>query len=207
MFHKANEIIKHAIETHEGGFVNHPADRGGATNMGITIKTLSDWRGAPQTVENVRQLTLDEAIEIYQKKYWDRARIGQLPPFLRYAVYDFAINAGPRRAVLTLQDLCGARRDGVAGPKTREALEEKIASDGPQKVLEEYLERRLAFFQKIIDRNPSQSVFKEGWFNRVHWFKENMNQLIDTKEEITEDDKNEATGVSCWFKQRREYND
>jgi lysozyme family protein len=64
---------------HEGGFVNHPKDPGGATNMGITIGTLSAWRGNRVTVEAVRDLTKDEALRIYRRQYWGRCARGRPP--------------------------------------------------------------------------------------------------------------------------------
>jgi hypothetical protein len=58
------------ILAREGGFVNHPADRGGPTNFGVTQATLASWRGREATIDDVRSLTIDEARDIYRTKYY-----------------------------------------------------------------------------------------------------------------------------------------
>lgn len=81
----------------EGGYVNHPRDPGGATNMGITHKTLADWRGGPVTIAEVRTLTKSEAITIYRKKYADPINFDNLFPGVNLIVLDSAINSGVSR--------------------------------------------------------------------------------------------------------------
>ena len=103
---------------HEGGFVNHPRDPGGATNFGITRETLSRARGCPVSVEDVRRLTRGEAASIYRSLYWKTVRADDLPRGLDLAVFDLAVNSGPKGAVTMLQDVLGVKADGLIGPVT-----------------------------------------------------------------------------------------
>jgi lysozyme family protein len=69
------------ISQWEGGFVNHPDDPGGATNMGITIGTLSRWLGRKATVEDVKNLTREEANKIYRAYYWEPSGASKAPDY------------------------------------------------------------------------------------------------------------------------------
>ncbi|MCD6073099.1 MAG: hypothetical protein K0S42_3615 [Microvirga sp.] len=114
----------HAVELvlqHEGGFVHHAQDPGGATKFGITRETLSRVRGRPATIEDVRALTRAEAVAVYRRLYWDAVRGDDLPPGLDLAVFDLAVNSGPARAVRMLQTVLGVAVDGIVGPVTLEA--------------------------------------------------------------------------------------
>jgi hypothetical protein len=62
----------------EGGYVNHPADPGGATNMGITQRVLADWRGRSVTAADVKALTRAEAAGIYRRLYWEMVNCDSL---------------------------------------------------------------------------------------------------------------------------------
>ena len=102
----------------EGGFVDDPQDPGGATNWGITLEGLSEWRGKRCTVADVKALSLDEATEIYNARYWLPMGGPDLPAGLDLTVFDFGINAGPGRSIPMLQRLVGQVADGRMGPKT-----------------------------------------------------------------------------------------
>ena len=107
---------------HEGGYVDHPSDPGGATNMGITRKTLARWRQVSPWWKldkaAVRGLERAEAARIYRASYWDTSRAGLLPAGLDLALFDFAVNSGPDRAVRLLQAELGVVADGRIGPLT-----------------------------------------------------------------------------------------
>lgn len=81
---------------HEGGYVDHPKDPGGATNMGITQAALSDWRDRPVSRFEVRTLTRVEADAIYRARYWNAVRGDDLPPGLDLVAFDGAVNSGPQ---------------------------------------------------------------------------------------------------------------
>lgn len=94
---------------YEGGFVNHPRDPGGATNLGITRATLARWRGRPVTVSEVRNLKRDEAAAIYRKWYWDAVGGDTLPYGVDLMAFDIAVNMGPGRALTWLHETSNMR--------------------------------------------------------------------------------------------------
>lgn len=102
----------------EGGFTLDPRDSGGATNMGITLATLSHWRGTACTPADVRELGAAEATTIYRALYWQAMNCAALPPGADLLVFDFGVNAGPARAAKMLQAELGVAADGVVGPMT-----------------------------------------------------------------------------------------
>lgn len=151
----------------EGGYVDHPSDPGGATNMGITRQTLARWRAvtpwwALEKAE-VKALTRAEAAEIYRALYWQRCRGDDLPAGLDLALFDFAVNSGPDRAIRTLQDFLGVKADGHIGPITLSALAERVTSIGAGGVIEALCELRLGF----LGRLDLFAVFGRGWRARV----------------------------------------
>jgi len=156
-----------AVLKQEGGYSDHPADPGGATNMGITRRTLADWRGVSpwQSLDpaEVKALTREEAAGIYRARYWEAVAADHLPAGLDLAVFDFAVNSGPVRAVRTLQELVGTDPDGILGPRTLAAIEERARRGGLRLLIEVYCDRRRAFLQALA----TFPVFGRGWTNRV----------------------------------------
>lgn len=144
---------------HEGGYVDDPRDPGGATNMGITIGTLSDWLGRPATKDEVRNLPRDIAEAIYHKRYWLPVLGDALGPGVDLAVFDYAVNSGPGRAIRSLQRAVGAQPDGVMGPATLAAL----AGRDRSALVQDICDRRIAFFQSL----DTFDAFGRGWMRRV----------------------------------------
>jgi lysozyme family protein len=142
----------------EGGFVNHPADPGKATNMGITQKTLSDWRGEEVGPEDVVQLDKTEATNIYLARYWQAVRGDQLPSGLDVYCADFAVGSGPARAAKILQKLVGAEADSFIGPLTLEAIRKR----DPLQLLLDYHAARMEFLLSL----KTWDTFGRGWTNR-----------------------------------------
>ena len=121
----AIDTILDEIIRREGGYVNHPADRGGPTNFGITAQTLGNWRqlGRPATAAEVQALTEAEALAIYRQQYITGPGFEAIThPALLHLLVDAAVHSGPKRAVQWLQTSLGVAADGVIGPKTRAAL-------------------------------------------------------------------------------------
>ena len=159
----------------EGGYVNHPADRGGPTKFGITQRTLSTWLGRPVSAEEVRTLDVDTAREIYEQNYYTAPRIDTLPEEIQPLVFDCAVNHGPRRAISFVQRVINEAGfgpidiDGTLGPQTRAAAE--VA----QQEMEGFfcnaiVEERLTFYETLaLDR--SQAPFIRGWRARAESFR------------------------------------
>lgn len=144
----------------EGGYVNDPNDPGRATNMGITQKTLSDWRGEEVGPEDVAQLTKQEATNIYLARYWQAVRGDQLPSGLDVYCADFAVGSGPARAAKILQTLVGAEADSFIGPLTMQAVRAK----DPLKLLLDYHAARMEFLLGL----STWDKFGRGWTNRCN---------------------------------------
>ena len=143
----------------EGGFVNHPKDPGGMTNLGCTKVTWEEFVGHPVSEADMRALTPDDVAPLYKRKYWDRASCDLLPSGLDYAVFDAAINSGPGRAVKWLQEVAGTPVDGSIGPKTLSA----VNAFSPLEIIAHYNDKRLQFLESL----PTWGTFGKGWGNRV----------------------------------------
>jgi lysozyme family protein len=154
-FDKALEYVLH----HEGGFVDHPRDPGGATNLGCTKATWEKWIGRPCTVDEIKALTPVDVAPLYRQKYWDKVKGDDLPTGVDYCVFDTAINSGPKRAAKFLQEAIGVKTDGAIGPITLKAV---MAAD-PRQVIDAYSAARLLFLKEL----PTWDVFGRGWERRV----------------------------------------
>src|SRR3990167_8381454 len=152
-----------AVLKHEGGYVDHPRDPGGATNLGITIGTLRTYRGRAVTKADVKALTRAEAAAIYRKNYWDKIRGDELPKGVDYAVFDFAVNSGMGRAIPFLQRVVSVTADGKFGPATMEAMRQME----PSAIVAMLCARRLAWLQTL----GTWSTFGKGWASRVNGVK------------------------------------
>jgi len=144
---------------HEGGYVDHPRDPGGATNRGITLETLSRWRGRPVSKAEVKALSLEEAGAIYRANYWNVVKGDDLPAGVDYAVFDFAVNSGPQRAAKHLQAIVETKADGVIGPKTLAA----VCAKDPAEIIRRLTRSRLDFLSRL----PTWRTFGKGWRKRV----------------------------------------
>lgn len=139
---------------HEGGFVDHPKDPGGATNYGITQR-VARARGY---TGGMRDLPLSVAISIYRSDYWEPIKADQLPDHLRFHVFDAAVNSGPGQAVRWLQQAAGfstQQQDGIIGPRTLSAA----SMISPAK----YSAIRLRFMTEL----STWATFGKGWARRI----------------------------------------
>lgn len=143
----------------EGGYVDHPADPGGATNMGITRATLAAWRGAPVSKQDIRALKRDEVAAIYRAHYWQAAHCSGLPGGVDIAVFDLAVNSGVSRAMRLMQRTLGVNEDGRFGKMTAEALHQAE----PTVVIKGLCARRRDFLKGL----STFRIFGRGWMARV----------------------------------------
>lgn len=164
----STEGILSDILRREGGFINHPADRGGPTNFGITLATLTEYRGRPASVDELKALTPVDAELIYRVQYvykFDAVKNDEL----RALIVDSAVNHGVGRATQWLQEALGVRADGQIGPISRAALG-ALDQEGYAKVYRTVLRKRAIFYGQIVKRDPSQAAFIEGWLRRLAEF-------------------------------------
>jgi len=151
--------LKHLL-VHEGGFVNHPKDPGGMTNLGVTAKVWSEWVGHDVNEKIMRELTPASVAPLYKRKYWDAVRADELLSGVDYCVFDCAVNSGPGRAIKFLQSCVGATPDGGFGPATMAAVN-KVRD--AKKLIEDYSNERLEFLMSL----PTFDTFGKGWSRRI----------------------------------------
>ena len=150
------------VLVHEGGFVDHPQDPGGATNKGVTLAVFQRFFGAAMTTADLKAITDDQLQDLYKTDYWDKCKCDALPDGVDYVVFDQAVNSGPRRSAKWLQAVIGVAVDGGIGPNTIAAASTFVALDA----VNQMCDVRLAFLRGI--RNGSQwATFGRGWQARV----------------------------------------
>ena len=159
-----------AILHHEGGYVDHPKDPGGRTNLGCTQRVWEEWVGHPVDEKTMRGLTPELVAPLYKAKYWDKIKGDELPNGVDYAVFDAAINSGPGRAAKWLQTTVGAVPDGAIGAGTLA----KVAAMDAEDIVEKYQVTRLAFMQSL----PTWDTFGKGWGRRVTEVKEAALKMV-----------------------------
>jgi lysozyme family protein len=143
----------------EGGFVNHPSDPGGMTNLGVTKATWENWVGRASDEAEMRSLTPEKVEPLYKKKFWDAVRADELPVGLDYLMFDFAVNAGPGRAIKVMQSAAGTTPDGALGPITMSAVQ---AAD-PVILIIEFSHAKEDFYRSL----NTFATFGKGWLNRI----------------------------------------
>lgn len=140
---------------HEGDFSDHKDDPGGKTRFGVTeaVAREAGYQG------DMRELPVELAQKIYLERYWRPISADDLPPGIRYAVFDAAVNSGPGQAIRWLQRALGVTADGVIGPKTLAAA---YAQDTNSLRLR-LLAQRLRFMAGL----PNWPAFSRGWARRI----------------------------------------
>lgn len=143
------------ILQHEGGYVNDPADPGGETNFGISKRNFPNV--------DIRNLTVDQAKEIYRTNYWNRVMGDQIQDDeLALNVFDFAVNAGTGTSARIIQKIVGAGVDGVIGNNTISA----INRFDPRVAVKEFQKGRILHYVDLVKNNTSLLRFLSGWINR-----------------------------------------
>ena len=143
----------------EGGFVNHPKDPGGMTNLGVTRSAWEAFINRKVTEDEMRALTPELVKPFYKALYWDRLKGDVLPDGVDYAAYDFAVNSGPHRAAQYLQEIAGVTADGMIGPKSIEAIKSCDAKETADAICD----MRLDFLKRLA----TFDTFGKGWTGRV----------------------------------------
>lgn len=154
----------------EGGFVNDPVDKGGATNMGVTIGT---WRSVGYDkdgdgdidVDDLHLLDKEDVIErVLRPHYWNRWRADEI---LNQSVANILVDwvwASGTHGIKRPQRILGVTPDGIVGPKTLAA----VNSMDPMELHFRIKNDRIKFIDEICQRDPSQERFRKGWMNRIN---------------------------------------
>lgn len=138
------------ILQHEGGYVNDPRDPGGETKYGISKRAYPG--------ENIKDLAVDRAGELYKRDYWDKLRCDELPPAVAVVAFDIAVNQGPGAAVKILQEAVRATQDGILGPKTIEAAK-KMGHRAAAEMTAIRIRRYIV--------TPNFATYGAGWIRRA----------------------------------------
>ena len=154
-YEKCLEAILH----HEGGYVNHPQDPGGETNLGVTKRVYEEWGGN----KDMKDLLVEDVAPIYKKNYWDRVKGDSLPSGLDICIFDFGVNAGPGRAAKYIQTQIGTIADGGIGPNTLAKLNEYLSKTPIEKAIRDYQSVRQDYYEQL----STFATFGKGWTRRV----------------------------------------
>lgn len=161
-----------AVLVHEGGYSNHPKDPGGATMKGVTQRVYNAYRqNKGQSIQTVKNISQTELEDIYYQQYWMACKADNLPSGLDYAVFDYAVNSGPSRAIKHLQEILGVKQDGLMGNVTISAAYSK-ATVG---IINDLCERRMRFLKGL----PTWDTFDEGWTRRVNGVLSKANKMAE----------------------------
>ena len=148
---------------HEGGYTNDSRDRGNWTTGAIGQGELKGTKYGVSAMAypdlDIKNLTVDQAKEIYRRDYWNKLQLDQLPDAVRFDLFDAAINSGIGNAAKFLQRAAGVTADGAIGPKTIAAAN---AMD-PAKLDKRINGYRLMFLCDITTFN----TYGKGWVRRV----------------------------------------
>ena len=148
-----------SVIVHEGGYVDNPADPGGATNLGCTKAVWEQYVGHSVTKDDIKALTKDDVKPLYKRRYWDAIHGDALPSGLDYCIFDCAINSGVGRASKFIQQIVGVPADGAIGNNTIAA----ISQINPVTLINEFSDKRQAFLEGL----DAFSTFGKGWTRRV----------------------------------------
>lgn len=152
------DIFSRCVEIilkNEGGYINHPSDPGGETNMGIAKKFYPDI--------DIKNLTRIQAIEIYHKDYWNKMNLLDIyDENLVLHLFDMGVNAGIKTAIKMIQRIVEAKADGIIGNETI-----GLINDYPDDLTELYKQERKKYYFSLARRKPELQVFLRGWLNRI----------------------------------------
>ena len=147
----------------EGGFVDNPSDKGGATKYGVTLNTLSEYMGKECTVDDIKNLPVDTAYKIFKDRYFIKSGIVNIRDYnLQAIMLDTAVNSGEGRAVKLLQQALGIKDDGIIGAVTIQFANAAMI----EPLRKKYMSLRIRFLGRIIEKDHTQATFAAGWLNR-----------------------------------------
>lgn len=169
------KMIKNII-AREGGYVDHPSDRGGATKYGITSKALINYLGRSVDKEDIKNVSKNDAYEIYYLQYFKTPKIDEIPVSLQEKILDMSVNHGPTRAIKILQRVIVKQGmsiavDGIIGTKTLGALDNVTLEKGDTTILNSLVDERVWFYERIVKHDETQRVFLAGWVSRAESFR------------------------------------
>ena len=145
----------------EGGLCNDSGDPGGLTNFGISQRAYPDI--------DIRNLTQQEAKDIYKKDYWDANNLGSIiDQPTAGKLLDMAVNMGSYRMGMILQQAltqdfrCAINVDGKIGPETIKASNQQGIY-----LLQKLRNRSVQFYEDLVQERPEEAKFLNDWLQRA----------------------------------------
>ena len=169
------------VVVREGGFVDNPFDRGGATQLGISLRYLRNKgidldSDGDTDAHDIRLVTPEIAVTFYREDFYHSPRYNLLPMPIAAPVVDAAVMSSPRRASRMLQRAVNRlveqrlRVDGHVGPATAAAAQSAVEEHGEYRVIAIFTYERIRFYGRIVARDRSQYEFYRGWIDRAAEF-------------------------------------
>ncbi len=154
----------------EGGWSNHPSDRGGKTKFGVTQATLDHHNRQRDDKLSLRALTIKQAADVYYHEFWLAMRINTLPHTVQGLMFDWGVHSG-FFAIRSMQRHFKLKPDGVVGPRTRAAVAAQTKfGDTSRALLRALAVRRMKHLCRLVRRDRKQGDFIVGWFDRVSYW-------------------------------------
>ena len=164
-------VLAPFILSWEGGYVNHPNDKGGATKYGVT---LAQWKIAGYDKDgdgdidanDIKLLSVEDYLMVFRRYYWDVVQADLIKDqAVANIIVDFCYNSGIGK-IKQIQSIVGAFPDGKVGKDTLLAI--NTYKGGQQALFKVIWNYRYNFYVNIAKNNPSQKVFLNGWLNRLN---------------------------------------
>lgn len=156
----------------EGGFSNHPADKGGATNRGITLERYEEYLGRKSTPEELKNIDYPTVKAIYNLYYWKVLNLDQiLDQSIATALFDIGVLCGPGTSIRFAQEILGL----PATKKADAATIKTLNNTTDEKFIPAFADRVIKYFNDIVNNKPSQHVFLKGWTRRGNRLRELVN--------------------------------
>ncbi|MAZ73701.1 MAG: hypothetical protein CMC70_11220 [Flavobacteriaceae bacterium] len=174
-----NNFVKclEIILEHEGGFVDHPKDPGGATNKGVTLKTYKEFLKKDVSVDDLKNIPEEHLESLYKEKFWNKLSADELPNGLDLTMFDWAVNSGFTKPAKSLQLIIGAVSDGYLGPNSIKSLNK---FDGDTQGLINYIcDEREEFYHNL----STFETFGKGWLRRTSETREKALEMYFEEEE------------------------
>lgn len=170
-----SEKLMPLIHKWEGGYSNHPNDKGGCTMKGITLATFKQYYGKHKTCDDLKNLKDGEWLYIFEKGYWNPCKADEIKnQSIANIIVDWAWHSGVKTVIKKIQKILRVDADGIVGKQTINA----INSEEQKKLFDNIYNEREKYYNNICSNNPSQKVFLKGWMNRLKEF-----EFVEEEEE------------------------
>lgn len=162
-----SEKLMPIIHKWEGGYSNHPNDKGGCTMKGITLSTFKQYYGKNKTCADLKNIQDGEWLYIFEDGFWNPCKADEIKnQSIANIIVDWAWHSGTKTVIKKIQKILDVEIDGIVGKQTINA----INSSDQESLFNSIYNERKTYYHNICSKNPSQKVFLKGWLNRLEDF-------------------------------------